>query len=268
MSTEEQETRASGSVPHAYGNALAWKWTRDMPVPLRRGFLTVLYALRAMANASGELRFHGDRKAIRIQDIAKAAGADEKDTRRYLDAAEKAGVVAVVGERRRGKSTLYCLIVSPRPDWSAAVAHLDGTKRERPTRHAAPWADEAGEKFGGRSPELEEPKFGGPPPELTAGTENEVRGTTPRWSSGDHPPNGSGDHPPNNPGNTHVSPQERAEVGFQPQVVGAPEPQNDHQGQDKLARCTECRRPIAPDPKRPGRTIHTRCQDRAERNAS
>lgn len=100
--TTEEPTATSGSVPNAFGNALAWRWSRQMPTALRRGFLTLLYALRAMANAAGELRFSGDRQPIRIQDIAKAAGASEKDARRYLDAAIHAGVVVVKGERKRG----------------------------------------------------------------------------------------------------------------------------------------------------------------------
>ncbi|MEV5995376.1 FaeA/PapI family transcriptional regulator, partial [Streptomyces sp. NPDC052115] len=140
MSTEEQETRASGSVPHAYGNALAWRWSREMPTALRRGFLTLLYAMRAMANANGELRFHGDRKPIRIQDIAKAACVREKDARRYLEAATHAGVVGIRGERRRGVATLYVLLLSPAPDWTAAEAHLTATAR-KPGKASAPWVD-------------------------------------------------------------------------------------------------------------------------------
>ncbi|MFD3667574.1 hypothetical protein [Streptomyces sp. NPDC058672] len=263
MSTEEQETRASGSVPNAFGNALAWRWSRDMPTAVRRsGLPTLLYALRAMANAAGELRF-ADRKPIRIQDIAKAACADEKDARRYLDAAERAGVVVVVGERRRGKSTLYCLVMSPRPDWSAAEAHLKATAR-KPGKRPPAWQSQD-ESSGDRDPN----QFGGPRPELTDGTAEEVQGTAPRWSSGDRDPNGSGDRDPNNPGGFHESSQERAEVGFQPQVVGAPEDEIDHQeDHPEWTRCTDCGRPIAPDPRRPTRTIHTACQRRAERNAS
>lgn len=143
MSTEEQATAPSGSVPLAYGNALAWKWSREMPTPLRRGFLTLLYALRAMANASGELRFHSDRQPIRIQDIARAAGASEKDARRYLDAAIRAGVVVVKGERKRGKPTLYVILPTPWPDWKAAEDHLKSTAR-KPGKRPAPWSKEAG----------------------------------------------------------------------------------------------------------------------------
>jgi hypothetical protein len=174
LSNEEQVARASGSVPHAFGNALAWRWSRDMPASLKRsGMLTLLYALRAMANANGELRFHGDHKPIRIQDIAKAAGADEKDARERMEAAIVAGVVTVKGERRRGRASLYVLLVSPCPNWSAAAAFLDAakwkreeTRKARLDRRAAPWA---GEKFGGRTPELDEPKFGGPAPEQPRG---------------------------------------------------------------------------------------------------
>ncbi|QCX81097.1 hypothetical protein C9F11_37570 [Streptomyces sp. YIM 121038] len=265
MSNEEQDTRASGSVPNAFGNALAWKWTRSMPPALRRsGLPTLLYALRAMANAAGQLRF-SDGRPIRIQDLAKAACADEKDTRRYLDAAEHAGVLVVVGERRRGRPNLYALVMSPRPDWGAALAHLDATKRTRSGRKSAPWADEQGPKFGGRSPELADPKFGGPPPELTDGTENEVRGTAPRWSSGDRPPLSSGDRPPNNPGTSQGTSQDGAEVIFQPQVVGSAAPEIDHQDEPRadpppsdFIRCARCRKPMLP---RPGRTTHAHCPE-------
>ncbi|MFG2722690.1 hypothetical protein ACGFW5_30990 [Streptomyces sp. NPDC048416] len=278
MSNVEQG-RASGSVPHAFGNAIAWRWSREMPASLKRsGMLTLLYALRAMANASGELKFHGDHKPIRIQDIAKAAGADEKDTRERMEAAILAGVVMVKGERRRGRASLYVVMVTPWPDWSAAAAFLDAAKARREAakkgradRRPAPWAEEKpGEKFGGRSPELDGPEFGGPPPELTDGTAEEVRGTAPRLSSGDRPPNGSGDRPPNNPGTTHVITQERAEVVPQPQVDEPPGPhkitnshEQDHPAQPpELDRCRRCWGVMIPDPQRPGRTTHAHCAER------
>jgi hypothetical protein len=279
LSNEEQVARASGSVPHAFGNALAWRWSRDMPASLKRsGMLTLLYALRAMANANGELRFHGDHKPIRIQDIAKAAGADEKDARERMEAAIVAGVVTVKGERRRGRASLYVLLVSPCPNWSAAAAFLDAakwkreeTRKARLDRRAAPWA---GEKFGGRTPELDEPKFGGPAPELTGGTAEEVRGTAPRLGSGDRPPNGSGDRPPNNPGVSHGSSHDGADVVSQPQVDGPSGPhkiansqEQDHPAEQptEFRRCVHCHRPVIPDPRRPDRTTHAHC---AERNAS
>lgn len=149
MSNDEQD-RASGSVPNAFGNALAWKWSREMPTPLRRGFLTLLYALRAMANASGELRFTGDRQPIRIQDIARAAGASEKDARRYLDAAIRSGAVVVKGERKRGRPTLYVIVPTPWPDWKAAEDYLKSTAR-KPGKRPAPWSPEPGSS-GDRDP--------------------------------------------------------------------------------------------------------------------
>jgi hypothetical protein len=113
-----------------------------MPTTLRRrGFLTLLYALRAVANANGELRFHGDRKAIRIQDIAKAAGASEKDARRYLNAAVAAGVVGVRGEQRRGRSSLYVLLMCPNPLWGAAEDSLKSSRRA-PGKTPPPWKDD------------------------------------------------------------------------------------------------------------------------------
>lgn len=268
MSTEEQAP-TGGSVPNAYGNALAWKWVPNMPSALKRAHVhTLLYALRSMASAGGELRF-ADRKPMRIQDIARAAGCDEKDARDRLEAAIKAGVVRVLGERRRGRSALYCLAMNPFPDWAAAVAYLEGAKalreearqRREAERKAAPWSEENG----GRSPELDETENGGPPPELTDGTAEEERGTAPRTRTGDRPPNGSGDRPPNNPGGFPWGSQDGAEVSFKPQVVGPPGDQSESHEPNPddhttWTRCRHCGRPILPDPQRPGRTVHARCE--------
>ncbi|MFJ9037426.1 hypothetical protein ACIRF8_12665 [Streptomyces sp. NPDC102406] len=261
MSTEEQPTPAPGSVPNAFGNALAWKWTRQMPTAVRRsGLPTLLYAMRAMANAAGELRF-GDRKAIRIQDIAKAACANEKDTRRYLDAAIRAGVVGVNGVRRRGAATVYCLLLAPFPDWQAAEDHIRSTAR-KPGKRPAAWQEDE-QSSGDRDPN----QFGPPRPELEANEADEVRVTATRMSSGDRDPNGSGDRDPNNPGTSQGLSQEVAEVVFQPQVVGGSGPTDaDHPDHEEhhhddpppsdFIRCARCQRPMLP---RHGRTTHPNC---------
>ncbi|MHC5259875.1 hypothetical protein ACYSUO_18515 [Streptomyces sp. UC4497] len=272
MSTEEQPAPTPGSVPNSFGNALAWKWTRQMPTAVRRsGLPTLLYALRAMSNAAGELRF-ADRKAIRIQDIAKAACAAEKDTRRYLDAAIHAGVVGVRGERRRGVPTVYCLLLAPFPDWQAAEDHLRSTAR-KPGKRPAVW-QETDESSGDRDPN----QFGPPRPELEADQAEEVRVTATRMSSGDRDPNGSGDRDPNNPGTSQGLSQDGAGSVSKPKLVGAPEPQQSDPDQeqphgeqpaaDGITRCTECGWHLAPDPRRPGRTTHTACQKPSERTAS
>ncbi|MGW4824639.1 hypothetical protein ACWEP4_38380 [Streptomyces sp. NPDC004227] len=108
MSTGEIEDKPGGGPANSFGNTLAWNWSREMPRALKGGFLTLLYALRAMAAANGALRFK-DGTVIRIQDIAKAAGCREQDARRYLEAAIRAGLVVVEGRRRRGIPTLYVL---------------------------------------------------------------------------------------------------------------------------------------------------------------
>lgn len=267
MSTDEQATRASGSVPNAYGNALAWRWSREMPTALRRGFLTLLYALRAMANADGLLRFPD--KPIRIQDIAKAAGASEKDARRYINAAIAAGVIAVQGEQRRGKATLYSLVITPVPDWGAAEDSLKSTRRPS-GKSPAPWQKDT-ESSGDRDPN----QFGGPRPELSADPGEEVRVPATRMGSGPRDPNGSGDRDPNNPGITQELSQETADVVAQPQPSGAPvvhkidSPQADHHHDDEpprdFLRCTVCHERMVP---RPGRTTHTHCTPTAERTAS
>lgn len=232
MNAEQgQDSRAPGSVPNAFGNALAWKWVPAMPTSLRRTrFTTLLYALRAMSNAAGELRFSGDRKAIRIQDIARAIGADEKDARRYLRAAVAAGLVGVKGEQKRGKPTLYVLLLSPYPSWEAAEDALKTSKRKS-GKDPAPWQDDE-ESSGDRAPN----QFGGPRPELPNDQTEEVQGTAPPSSSGDRDPNGSGDRAPNNPGKAKELPQDMAEDSSPPQVDGAdPGEQIDHshQGQDQ-----------------------------------
>ncbi|MFJ5723704.1 hypothetical protein [Streptomyces sp. NPDC093149] len=131
MSNDEQDSRKDGAVPNSFGNALAWKWTWQMLRGLKGGFLTMLYALRAMAAPSGELRLR-DGKPIRIQDLAKAAGCREHDARRYLDAGIRAGVVLVDGERRRGKPTRYAITGDvPWPDGKAAEDYLKDTAPRR-----------------------------------------------------------------------------------------------------------------------------------------
>jgi len=267
LSTDEQATRAAGSVPHAYGNALAWRWSREMPTALRRGFLTLLYALRAMANANGELRFPD--KPIRIQDIAKAAAVREKDARRYLDAAIAAGVVAVKGEQRRGKPTLYVLMVDPSPDWGAAEDVLKRTVRPS-GKGPAPWQKGA-ESSGPRGLN----QFGPPRPELQQGSEEEVRAPAARMGSGPRGPNGSGPRGPNNPGITHGSSHGGAEVVPQPQLVAAPEAQQIDSPQDQnhhdqpaagFVRCTVCHERMVP--RADGRDRHAHCPATAERTAS
>lgn len=257
MSIEEQDSRSSGSVPNAFGNALSWKWTRNMSTYLRRSGLPLLLCqLRNFASASGEVAFSGDRKPIRIQDIAKAACADEKDTRRYLEAAIRAGVVQVVGERKRGKATRYVIVVHPFPDWQAAEDYLKSTARKR-----APGWDGKETSSGDSAPN----QNGGQRPELSGRAAEEVRGTAPRMGSGDSAPNGSGDSAPNNPGGFPGGSQDGAEVSFKPQVVGptgdqfeSPEPNpNDH---TTWPCCPVCTRRVMPDPRRPGRTVHTRCE--------
>lgn len=260
MSTDEQAQ--SGSVPHAYRTALFWRWAPAMPKGLPSCFVTVLYALSAAADPAGRVRFR-DGKAIRIKDIAAACKADEKDVRRAIEAAIVAGVVGVQGERRRGRAALYVLVLSPRPDWDAAVSSMAATKRKRAERTTPPWRAENG----GRSPELSEGENGGPPPELQALDREEERGTAPRLSSGDRPPFGSGDRPPNNPGRAKELPQEMAEVVDQPQVVGAPDkidfpadqPRADPAAPSDFIRCARCHTPMIA---RPGRTTHTHCAER------
>ena len=273
MSSDEQGP-ASGSVPNAFGNALSWRWTRDMSAYLRRSGLPLLLCqLRNFANASGEVAFNGDRKPIRITDIAAASCCREKDARRYLEAAERAGVVRVLGERKRGKATRYAIVPHPFPDWTAAEDYLKSTARDNSKRPPM-WAEEP-ETSDGSSGHSGPNQYGPLRPELTGGTGDEVRATPARMGSGHSGPTGSGHSGPNNPGGYPGSSQDGAEVRFQPQVVGpsgdqseshedhhedatAPDP-DDH---TTWRTCPGCNRRIMPDPQRPDRTVHARCEHR------
>ncbi|MFD5788646.1 hypothetical protein ACFWH1_18735 [Streptomyces sp. NPDC127037] len=217
MTNEQQDPgRSPGCPPHEFGNALAWKWTREMPTSLKGGFLTTLYAMRAMASASGQLRFSGDGKPIRIQDIAKASGCREKDARRYLEAAIRAGVVVVVGDRRRGKATLYALVNCPWPGWEAAADYLKATAR--PRKQEDERSGHSGPNSGGEGSGHSGPNSDGEVRATEARTDEEgVRATAARMGSGHSGPIGSGHSGPNNPGSTHELPQEMADVVPQPQ---------------------------------------------------
>ncbi|MGW0495075.1 hypothetical protein ACWD0Z_06430 [Streptomyces sp. NPDC003007] len=265
MSTDEQDSRTSGGVPVAFGNALSWKWTRNMSTYLRRSGLPLLLCqLRNFANASGEIAFAGDRKPIRITDIAAASCCREKDARRYLEAAERAGVVRVLGERKRGKATRYAIVPHPFPDWQAAEDYLKATARDN-SKRPPKWVEEPDDADG--SSGHSGPNQNGPlRPELTDGTENEVRATPAPWSSGHSGPTGSGHSGPNNPGGFPWGSQDGAEGGFQPQLVGPPGDQDespqepDPTDHTTWRTCPGCNRRIMPDPQRPDRRVHARCE--------
>lgn len=229
MSTDETDDRSSGGPAHAFGNALAWKWSRTMPRSLKGGFLTLLYALRSMSSASGQLRFK-DGKVIRIQDIAKAAGCREQDARRFLEAAIQAGVVVVIGERRRGIATLYSIVVTPFPDWKAAARHVKETARtrqedvpstEKGSVHSGTNHGDEGSVHGGSN------QFGPQGHEPADEDDEAVRSTEARSGSVHSGPTGSVHSGPSIPGVTHGVTQEMADVVTQPELVGGPPAETD-----------------------------------------
>ncbi|MDX3069269.1 hypothetical protein PV518_45270 [Streptomyces sp. ND04-05B] len=250
---DEQDEHKKGAVPNAFGNALAWKWTRQMPRGLKGGFLTMLYALRAMAAPSGELRF-ADGKPIRIQDLAKAAGCREHDARRYLDAGIRAGVVLVDGERRRGKPTRYSISsANPWPDWKAADDYLKATARRRTQDDDSGGSSgRSGTNSGDASSDHGGPNQIGPQRhELGAEGGESVRSTEARMGSVHSGPTGSGHGGPNNPCSSHGVSQEMADVVPQPQVVGGSSAKNDQssnqdddQDEQPFGRCEVCRTPL------------------------
>jgi uncharacterized Zn finger protein (UPF0148 family) len=275
VSTDEQGRPLNdGGVPSAFGNTLAWTWARDMPRSLKSSkFLCLLYVLRAMANGSGELRFKKDGKAIRIQDIAAATGCREQDARRYLEAARRAGVVAVIGEPRRGKATLYRLLATAWPSWAAAEEYLKGTVRPRKEEDSAEGSGHSGTNseqessvHGGTN------QFGPQRPELGADEQEPGRSTVDRMGSGHSGTQGSVHSGPNNPGVTQGVTHELVDVATQAQVVGAEDaksdsPNNQQQEQatdEPFGRCEECQVPLM----RPGRKrcpVHAVEQGRARK---
>jgi hypothetical protein len=161
------------------------------------------------------LRFNKG-KLITIRAIATGARVDIKDARRYVNAAIAAGVADRVGDSPNGAAVLYTLLVSPFPDWAAAVAVLDASKRKR--GHAAPWNQGGpghhGHRWrpGGVSPTVDDPS-GESGPKAPGGTH-----PLPPW--GDTPPRGWGDTPPTIPGVSMFSSMNGAEVCRQAEVPG------------------------------------------------
>lgn len=224
--------------------------------------MCTLYAMASAADPFGRVRFRGG-KAIRITDIAAGARVDEKSARRFIRAGIAAGVLEVEGEQRRGVAAMYVLLVSPFPDWGAAVSVIESTRRPKKADRPPPWE---GSKFGTPDPEppVEEEvaEFGTPDPELWAGWPEEVRDAGPRMSSGRQTPNGSGRRTPNIPWLSQGVTTVMADLEGQPQV-GVVQPRKEipenqeEQGWGAVpVRCQVCHKPMA---KRHGRTAHKLC---------
>ncbi|MGW2075072.1 hypothetical protein ACWCPK_42800 [Streptomyces sp. NPDC001953] len=257
MSAPETEDQSGGGPANSFGNALAWNWTREMPRALKGGFLTLLYALRAMSAASGKLRFK-DGTVIRIQDIAKASGCREQDARRYLEAAIRAGVIVVEGERRRGTPTLYVLNATlPHPDWKAAEAYLKATARRRAedepaeggSGHSGTNSDGTGSVHSGTN------QFGPQRHELEATDAETVRATVARPGSGHSGTYGSVHSGPNNPGVTQGDTHVEVGVVPQPEVVGSSGERNEQSAEPEdeppFGRCEVCGKALV----RPGSSL-------------
>lgn len=187
MSAEEER---SGNVAHAFRNRLFWHWAGEMPRPLREGFLKTLHALGAGANRDGATTFR-DRTPITLKQIARAAAVDTKDARRYLDAAVAAGVVEILGERKRGATPVHLLVIAAAPDWSAAAAHLAATKpKPKPGRQPV-WEKEEN----GVHPTSSDSGSNGDAPASQEGDPEERKGDAPPSEKGGCTPPRKGDAP-------------------------------------------------------------------------
>lgn len=213
--SDPQPDRASGGVPHTYRLRMLWRWVPGMPPGLRRrkGFLNALQTLAALADVQGRSRFQDNGQPIRITQLAKAMGSAEKDCRRFLTAAIAAGILTTEEAPRRGRVTVYVLVVALSPRWEAALAVL--------TAGGADAGDEVAGRgqFGGSSPEPDEarehPGSGDGSPNFGPVQPDPVRVTGTPCSSGDGYPLSSGDGSPNNPGVPTDLPHEMAGLGSQ-----------------------------------------------------
>ncbi|MEV5048211.1 hypothetical protein AB0N20_27340 [Streptomyces griseoincarnatus] len=174
------------NVAHRFRNRLFWRWADEMPRPLREGFLKTLHALGAGANHQGATTFR-DGAPITLKQIARAAAVDPKDARRYLDAAAAAGVVRMVGERKRGSTPVYVLVVSDAPDWTAAAGHLAATRSQPKKPRRRVW-DEAAK--GGCTPNGNGDALASNPV-----TPESEKGDAPASENGGCTPNRNGDAP-------------------------------------------------------------------------
>lgn len=230
---QPDRTGRSGSVPNDWGNALARRWAPQLPRPLRTGFTKLMYALRALASASGELRYP-DGKGIPLSQIATAACADLKDVRAWLAGGIAAGILAA--RQLAGRATVYCLVLHPAPNWAAAVAviqqHADRRRQRRqkagtpapwtepdqPREHPAPDASTPGD-----SPST--PAWGDSP----STPEPSTPGDSPHPHPGGQSPAHLGGPSPSQPCSDHVLHQEMAGVGPQPQDArGRARDEDDH----------------------------------------
>ncbi|MFE7928354.1 hypothetical protein ACFU6S_06370 [Streptomyces sp. NPDC057456] len=209
MSTEDQEQR-TGGIAHAFGNAVAWKWVDEMPAYLKTGFLAMLYSLRQHAAPSGEVRFNGgNHRPIKMGRLSRSAGCREQDGRRYVEAAIRAGIVVLVGERKRGATPLFRVVVNPWPDWRAAEEYLRGTSRGAGRKFPKLEEDRAASAHGG--PSILEPE--------TPDETDEGRTTVARPTSDHHGSTTSSHRGPNKPCVFHAGYHDGAEVVPRPRVV-------------------------------------------------
>lgn len=203
MNATEQDVKQPHGI-HAFRNRLFWRWSDELPRPLREGFVKVLHAFGAGANESGRMVFR-DGRVITLKEIARAACVDVKDARRYVDAAMAAGVVSMDGMRKRGHTPVYSAVLADAPDWAAAVEALRETRSQPKRRAPRVWETEEGKGDAPASPP--EGGKGDAPPSEKGGCTPEGKGDAPLTSQGspsNYPKNyGDGRRPTTGSGGAH-----------------------------------------------------------------
>lgn len=256
------------SVRNAWTNALRAEVLRvGRTIPEVARVVTVGMWISTYADADGSNSFPAR------ETLATLSGCSQETVTRSVKVLMGVGVLT--RKRRPNASTVYQLLIpTGRLAWEAHIHHVTDTrqrkayakkKAEELTRTASTDAHRTASTAG----VPDSVRGGGSEP--SESTPDSVHGR-PRKASVDAvrtasvagvyqylPTSGRDPLPDHN--SADLSPQPPVRVGARGE---SDLPENKRQ----WTRCSDCGDPIAPDPQRPGRTIHTSCQRRAERNAS
>lgn len=259
------------SVRNAWTNALRAEVLRvGRTIPEVARVVTVGMWIATYADADGSNSFPS--RAT----LATLSGCSQETITRCVNVLMHVGVL--VRRRRPNASTVYQLLIpTGRLDWDAHIHFVTETRQRK--AYAKKKADSIAEATRTASTDAVRTAS-------TAGVPDSVRG------GGSEPPEITPDSVHGRPrkasvdavrtasvagvyqylptsGRDPLPDHNSADLSPQPPVhVGARGESDPSEEQRKWTPCSECGRPIAPDPKRPTRTIHTACQRRAERNTA
>ncbi|MFF8656777.1 helix-turn-helix domain-containing protein [Streptomyces huasconensis] len=259
------------SVRNAWTNALRAEVLRvGRTIPEVARVVTVGMWIATYADADGSNSFPSR------ETLATLSGCSQETVTRCVKVLM--GVGALVRKRRPNASSVYQLLVpTGRLDWDKHIHFVTETRQRK--AYAKKKAESIAEATRTASTDaIRTASVVGVPDSVRGGgsepsedTPDSVHGR-PRKASVDAVRTASVagvyQYLPTS-GRDPLPDQDTADLSPQPPVRAGARGENDSSEEPHpWTPCSECGRPIAPDPKRPGRTIHTRCQARAERTAS